>query len=137
MTGLPRDASPTTETAPHEPAQPVTRRWAAFYAGFFGDLRDNLVVALPLLAFFMLIVLPGSATLLCLAECNADFGDWWTALWITWQAMTTMGFDYVAPVTPAGRVITALDAVLGYTLLGVLVFIIARSAEKEGRLHRD
>ena len=113
------------------------RRWAAFYAGFFGDLRDNLVLALPLLVFFALVVLPGSATLLCLAECKADFGDWWTALWLTWQAMTTIGFDHVAPVTPVGRVIVALDALLGYTLLGVLVFIIARSAEEEGRLHRD
>ena len=112
-------------------------RWSAFYAGFFSDLRDNLIVALPLLAFFAVVVLPGSATLLCLAECGADFGDWWTAVWLTWQAMTTIGFDEVAPVTPAGRVIIALDALLGYVLLGLLVFFIGRSAEKEGRLHRD
>lgn len=116
---------------------PVGRRWYAFYLGFLSDLRDNLIVALPLLTVFALIVLPGSATLLCIAECGADFGDWWMSLWVTWQAMTTMGFDDVAPVTPAGRVIAALDALLGYALLGVLVFIIARSAEKEGRLHRD
>ena len=122
---------------PPGPPRPLRGRWGDFYVGFFSDLVDNLVVALPLLAVFAFVVLPGSATLLCLAECNADFGDWWTALWVTWQAMTTMGFDYVAPVTPAGRVIAALDALLGYALLGVLVFIIARSAEKEGRLHRD
>ena len=116
---------------------PLARRWSGFYAAFFSDLRDNLVLALPLLAFFAFVVLPGSASLLCLAECNSDFGDWWVALWITWQAMTTIGFDHVAPITPAGRVIVGIDALLGYTLLGVLVFIIARSAEEEGRLHRD
>ena len=117
--------------------KPVARRWAGFYAGFFDDLRDNLVLVLPLLAFFAFVVVPGSATLLCLAECGADFGDWWTALWITAQAMTTLGFDDVAPVTPAGRFIAGADAVLGYTLIGVLVFMIARSAEEEGKIHRD
>ena len=116
---------------------PVEQRWAGFYAGFFSDLRDNLLVALPLLASFALVVVPGSATLLCLAECGAEFGDWWTAVWVTWQAMTTMGFNESAPVTPVGRVIAALDALLGYALLGVFVFMIARSAETEGRLQQD
>jgi len=117
--------------------QRVARRWSSFYASYFNDLRDNLVVALPLLAFFAFVLVPGSATLLCLAECNADFGDWWTALWLTWQAMTTMGFDHVAPSTPAGRVIAAFDALVGYALLGVFVFIIARAAEKEGKVHDE
>ena len=125
------------ETAGEPASQRIDRRWGAFYQSFFSDLRDNLVVALPLVALYVLVVLPGSTTLLCLAECNAEFGDWWAALWVTWQATTTMGFDHAAPVTPAGRVIAALDALLGYALLGVLVFIIARSAETEGRLHRD
>jgi hypothetical protein len=117
--------------------KPLERQWAGFYSAFFDDLRANLVLVLPLLAFFAFVVVPGSATLLCLAECGIDFGDWWTALWITTQAMTTMGFDGVAPVTAAGRFIAGVDAVLGYTLIGVLVFMIARSAEKEGRLQRD
>lgn len=116
---------------------PLPKRWSEFYQGFVGDLRENLTLALPLLLIFALVVVPGSATLMCLAECGADFGDWWMALWITWQAMTTLGFDGVAPVTPAGRVIAGLDALLGYSLLGVIVFMVARSAEKEGRLHRD
>lgn len=116
---------------------PVRRRWASFYASFLRDLADNLVVAVPLLAFFALVILPGSATLLCSVECNADFGDWWSALWVTWQAMTTMGFDDVAPLTPAGRVIAAFDALFGYALLGLFVFMVARAAEAEGRLHRD
>src|SRR5688500_2095333 len=117
--------------------KPVARRWAGFYAGFFDDLRDNLVLVLPLLAFFAFVIVPVSTTLLCLAECGSGFGDWWTALWITAQAMTTLGFDDVAPVTPAGRLIAGSDAVLGYTLIGVLVFMIARSAEEEGKIHRD
>ena len=117
--------------------KPVERQWARFYAAFFDDLLANLVLVLPLLAFFAFVVVPGSTTLLCLAECGGDFGDWWTALWITTQAMTTLGFDGVAPVTPAGRFIAGVDAVLGYTLIGVLVFMVARSAEKEGRLQRD
>lgn len=121
----------------NRPRQPLPGRWGSFYAGFFHDLRDNLVVASPLLLLFAFGVVPGSATLLCLAECGADFGDWWTALWVTWQAMTTMGFDHVAPVTPAGRAIASIDALLGYTLLGVLVFMIARAAEKEGKVHNE
>ncbi|HEX4743412.1 MAG TPA: potassium channel family protein [Candidatus Limnocylindria bacterium] len=131
-------AEPNARPADSQPSsQRIERRWGSFYLSFLRDLRDNLVVALPLVVLFVLLVMPGSATLLCLAECGSDFGDWWTALWVTWQAMTTMGFDHVAPATPAGRVIAALDALIGYALLGVLVFIIARSAEREGRLHRD
>lgn len=126
------------ESPPHEPPpQRVQRRWHTFYASYFRDLRDNLIVALPLLAFFAFVVVPISATLLCVAECGRDFGDWWTAVWVTWQAMTTMGFDSVAPATPAGRVIVSADALLGYALLGVLVFLVARAAEREGKVQED
>lgn len=117
--------------------QQVQRRWLSFYTSYFHDLRDNLVVALPLLAFFALVVVPASATLLCLAECGRDFGDWWMAVWVTWEAMTTMGFDHVVPTTPLGRVIVSIDALLGYALLGVLVFLVARAAEHEGKVQRD
>lgn len=128
---------PPRQEPPPQQERPVERRWLRFYASYLQDLRDNLIVALPLLAFFAFVAVPASATLLCLAECGRDFGDWWTAVWVTWQAMTTMGFDSAVPVTPAGRVIVSIDALLGYALLGVLVFLVARAAEREGKVQQD
>ena len=118
--------------------KPVGQRWAVFYAGFFSDLRDNLAVMLPLIGVFLIIVVPASSALLCALECGGSVRDVWEAAYVTWQAMTTSGgFGDLAPKTPAGRVLISIDALLGYSLLGVIVFIIARAAEKEGKLHTD
>ena len=118
--------------------KPVEQRWAGFYAAFFRDLRDNLAVMLPLIAVFVFIIVPASSALLCALECGGSVRDVWEAAYVTWQAMTTSGgFGDLAPATPAGRLLISIDALLGYSLLGVIVFIIARAAEKEGRLHTD
>lgn len=114
---------------------PVRRRWATFYREFLGDLRENLAIALPMLALFALVLVPGSTTLLCAFECGASLRDWWESLYVTWQAMSTTGaFDEMSPRTLGGRLVVSLDALLGYSLLGVVVFMIARAAEKEGSI---
>ncbi len=119
-------------------AQRVARRWTSFYAGFFHDLRDNLAVMSPLIAVFALVVVPGSSALLCTFECGGTVRDVWEAAYVTWQAMTTSGgFGDLAPATLPGRILVSIDALLGYSLLGVIVFIIARAAEKEGKLHDE
>ncbi len=118
--------------------QRVARRWSSFYAGFFHDLRDNLAVMSPLIAVFALVVVPGSSALLCTFECGGTVRDVWEAAYVTWQAMTTSGgFGDLAPATLPGRILVSIDALLGYSLLGVIVFIIARAAEKEGKLHDE
>lgn len=118
-----------------QPTQPVSRRWASFYAGFFHDLRDNLAVMSPLIAVFAFVIVPGSSALLCAFECGGAMRDFWEAVYVTWQAMSTSGgFGDNAPTTLPGRVIVSIDALLGYSLLGVIVFTIARAAEKEGRV---
>lgn len=124
------------EPQPPAPAQPVGRRWASFYVAFFHDLRDNLAVMAPLIAIFALVVVPASAALLCAFECGGSVGDFWEAVYVTWQAMSTSGgFGDNAPTTLLGRVVVSIDALLGYSLLGVIVFTIARAAEKEGKVH--
>jgi len=118
--------------------QRVARRWSSFYAGFFQDLRDNLAVMSPLIAVFALVVVPGSSVLLCTFECGGTVRDVWEATYVTWQAMTTSGgFGGLAPATLPGRILVSIDALLGYSLLGVIVFIIARAAEKEGKLNTE
>lgn len=134
-----------TEPGPEEvepgatsPPQPVARRWSSFYVGFFEDLRDNLAVMSPLIAVFAFVVVPGSSALLCAFECGGTVRDVWEAAYVTWQAMTTSGgFGDLAPTTLPGRILVSIDALLGYSLLGVIVFIIARAAEKEGKVHDE
>ena len=118
--------------------KPVEQRWSDFYAGFFRDLRDNLAVMLPLIGVFVFIIVPASSALLCALECGSSVRDFWEAAYVTWQAMTTSGgFGDLAPNTAAGRLLISIDAILGYSLLGLIVFIIARAAEKEGKVHTD
>lgn len=126
------------EQQPALPAQPVGRRWASFYAAFFHDLRDNLAVMAPLIAVFGFVIVPLSSALLCAFECGGSIRDVWEAAYVTWQAMTTSGgFGDNAPTTLPGRVLVSIDALLGYSLLGVIVFTIARAAEKEGKVHDE
>jgi len=120
------------------PQLQVARRWSSFYVGFFEDLRDNLAVMSPLIAVFAFVVVPGSSALLCAFECGGTVRDVWEAAYVTWQAMTTSGgFGDLAPATPPGRILVSVDALLGYSLLGVIVIIIARATEKEGRVHDE
>lgn len=119
-----------------QPTQHVSRRWASFYAGFFRDVRDNLAVMSPLIAVFAFVIVPASSALLCAFECGGAMRDFWEAVYVTWQAMSTSGgFGDNAPTTLPGRVVVSIDALLGYSLLGVIVFTIARAAEKEGKVH--
>ena len=123
---------------PEQSPRRVARRWASFYGGFFRDLRDNLAVMSPLIAVFAAVVMPGSSALLCAFECGGSVRDLWEAAYVTWQAMTTSGaFGELTPRTPPGRILVSIDALIGYALLGVFVFMIARSAEKEGKVHDE
>ena len=132
------ETPPGVHGPPGQSPRRVARRWASFYGGFFHDLRDNLAVLSPLIAVFALVVAPGSAGILCAFECGGSVRDFWEAAYVTWQAMTTSGaFGDLTPRTLPGRILVSIDALIGYALLGVFVFMIARSAEKEGKVHDE
>lgn len=131
------DAPPGVERPGRSPER-AAGRWASFYGGFFRDLGDNLAVLSPLMAAFALVVVPTSAVLLCAFECGGSVRDVWEAAFVTWQAMTTSGaFGELTPRTLPGRIIVSIDALIGYALLGLFVFMIGRSAEKDGKVHDE
>jgi hypothetical protein len=113
--------------------RPFRQRWGLFYRAFFRDLSGNLVLVAPLLLVFALVVV-ASASVLCILECSGAIPSWTVALFVTWMAITTVGLSAWVPQSDLGRLLVAFDSLIGYVLLGLIVFVIAKSAERYGTL---
>jgi voltage-gated potassium channel len=76
-------------------------------------------------AMFVLIV---SSTLLYFVEGEAqpdNFGSIPRAMWWSTVTLTTVGYGDVFPVTPLGRVLAAITAVMGIGLIAMPAGILA------------
>src|SRR3954467_2744985 len=70
------------------------------------------------------------ATLMHLAEREQQpdrFGTIPDAMWWAIVTLTTVGYGDVVPVTPAGKIVAALTAVMGFAMLALPVGIVATS----------
>ncbi len=109
----------------------VVRRGPGYWLQFRGDLRENLVRIWPFWLAF-LVVWMGSAGIFRWLEANKgselihSFGD---SVYYTLMTMLTAG--YLAPVTAAGRIFAALDAIFGLIFLGVIVWLVTSSLEPD------
>jgi voltage-gated potassium channel len=88
--------------------------------------RHALLATLLILGGLMLTM----ATLMHLAERTVQperFGTIPDAMWWAIVTLTTVGYGDVVPVTPAGKIVAALTAVMGFTMLALPVGIVATS----------
>jgi len=70
------------------------------------------------------------ATLMHLAERGAQpdrYGTIPDAMWWAVVTLTTVGYGDVVPITPLGKIIAGLTAIMGFTLLALPIGIIATS----------
>jgi voltage-gated potassium channel len=85
-----------------------------------------------LLASFLILssLILTMATLMHLAERGAQpdrYGTIPDAMWWAVVTLTTVGYGDVVPITPLGKIIAGLTAIMGFTLLALPVGIIATS----------
>lgn len=76
------------------------------------DKREELVIG----TFIMLLLLVLSSTLVYYAEHEAQplkYADIPTTMWWAVATLTTVGYGDVYPVTPIGRVLASISAILG------------------------
>jgi voltage-gated potassium channel len=88
--------------------------------------RRSLLATLLILGGLVLTM----ATLMQLAEAGAQpdrFGTIPDAMWWAVVTLTTVGYGDVVPVTPTGKIIAGLTAILGAAMLALPIGIIARS----------
>jgi Ion channel len=97
------------------------RTFGEFWQQAARDLRSNLLIAWPIFALLLLLLL-GSATLLYIFDQNDSVVSWWDALYFTWVTMATVGNS--SPDNAAGRAITSLDVFMGLVLIGVVVWLV-------------
>jgi voltage-gated potassium channel len=86
--------------------------------------RRSLLATLLILGGVVLV----TATLMHLAEADAQpdrFGTIPDAMWWAVVTLTTVGYGDVVPVTPLGKVIAGLTAIMGVAMLALPVGIIA------------
>ena len=102
------------------------------------DRREELLISLTLTGFLLLIV----STLMYHAERDAQpevFSSIPAAMWWGIATLTTVGYGDMAPVTPLGRALGGLSAVLGIGLFALPAGILASAfsdAMSEARRRR-
>ena len=97
-----------------------------------GDrLLQSLKLSFPkILVFFLfvLIMVISLGTLMYMVEGNipnTPFTDIPTSIYWAVVTMTTVGYGDIAPITPAGRILSALVMLLGYTIMAVPTGIVS------------
>ena len=122
-----------------------TRAWTVL-ARAIGERRYELLLSMALAGTMLL----GSATLLHLSERDAQpdaFGSIPRALWWAVTTLTTVGYGDTVPVTPLGRVVAALSALMAVGVIAIPTGILAagfseglqrqrRATERDRRVSR-
>ena len=122
-----------------------TQAWAVLVQAI-GERRYELMLSMALAGAMLL----SSATLLHLLEREAQpeaFGSIPRALWWAVTTLTTVGYGDTVPVTPLGRVVAALSALMAVGVIAIPTGILAagfseglqrqrRAAERHRRIHR-
>ena len=97
-----------------------------------GDLllRSLILSSRKIMVFFlfMVIMVIAMGTLMFMVEGNAPdtpFTDIPTSIYWAVVTMTTVGYGDIAPVTPIGRMLSAVVMLMGYTILAVPTGIVS------------
>jgi voltage-gated potassium channel len=96
--------------------------------------------AIGAIIFIMAVVMVFTASLMYLFEHTAQpevFADIPTALWWAVVTLTTLGYGDMVPVTPWGRVLGGLTAVIGVGLVALPAGVLASGFSEEMRIRRE
>lgn len=105
-------------------------------AEVFAEKKSELIASLMLSLAAMLI----SATLLYFAEGRAQpevFGSIPRALWWAVVTLTTIGYGDAYPITPLGKVLASISAIIGVGLIAAPTGILAAGFSDVSRRHSE
>ena len=96
--------------------------------------------AIGAVLFVMLVVLVFTSSLMYLFEHRAQphvFADIPTAMWWSVVTLTTLGYGDMVPITPLGRMLGGLTAVLGVGMIALPAGVLASGFSEQMRLRRE
>jgi voltage-gated potassium channel len=120
-------ATPPPERGSYEPGTLVARR-ARKIAG-------RRFMTLGLAGTFLMLALIG-AIVMWLAD-SKNFSSFGTAVWWALQTVTTVGYGDVVPTTPFGKVIGAIEMVLGISFIAFLTATVTSMAIERGAAEKQ
>ena len=88
----------------------------------------------------MVLVLVLSSSLMYLVEHHAQphvFSDIPTSMWWSIVTLTTLGYGDMVPVTPLGRIIGGMTAVLGVGMIALPAGVLASGFSEQMRIRRE
>ena len=90
--------------------------------------------------FLMLVVLILSSSLMYLFEHHAQphvFSDIPTSMWWSVVTLTTLGYGDMVPLTPLGRILGGMTAVLGVGMIALPTGVLASGFSEQMRIRRE
>jgi len=96
--------------------------------------------AIGAVLFVMLVVLIFTSSLMYLFEHRAQphvFSDIPTAMWWSVVTLTTLGYGDMVPITPMGRMLGGLTAILGVGMIALPTGVLASGFSEQIRLRRE
>lgn len=114
-------------------------RYSTAMAVLMAVLRQE-AGAIGAIIFIMAVVMIFTASLMYLFEHAAQpetFADIPTALWWSVVTLTTLGYGDMVPITPWGRVLGGLTAVIGVGLVALPAGVLASGFSEQLRMRRE
>ena len=96
--------------------------------------------AIGAVLFVMMVVLVFSSSLMYLFEHRAQphvFSDIPTAMWWSVVTLTTLGYGDMVPITPLGRMLGGLTAILGVGMIALPAGVLASGFSEQMRVRRE
>jgi voltage-gated potassium channel len=96
--------------------------------------------AIGAVLFVMVIILVFNSSLMYLFEHRAQphvFSDIPTSMWWAIVTLTTLGYGDMVPVTPLGRILGGLTAVLGVGMIALPAGVLASGFSEQMRIRRE
>lgn len=96
--------------------------------------------AISAVLFVMMVVLIFTSSLIFIFEHRAQphiFSDIPTSMWWSVVTLTTLGYGDMVPITPLGRLVGALTAVLGVGMIALPAGVLASGFSEQMRVRRE
>lgn len=96
--------------------------------------------AIGAVLFVLMVVLIFTSSLMYLFEHRAQphvFADIPTAMWWAVVTLTTLGYGDMVPITPLGRILGGLTAVLGVGMIALPAGVLASGFSEQMRIRRE
>ena len=114
-------------------------RYSTAMAVLMAVLRQE-ARAIGAIIFIMAVVIIFTSSLMYLFEHTAQpdtFADIPTAMWWAVVTLTTLGYGDMVPITPWGRVLGGLTAIIGVGLVALPAGVLASGFSEQMRLRRE